>query len=172
MRSILFLALSLLSVSCEVATLKWGYFHNPEKVLLSAYEAIETGNVGMWYEASAGFPYCKYGSRDGLHFLKRNLKDSQFTGVKYVSAKSNGVKGKGDIIFSPHYSKSYQTSLVGTDAREKALVKLRCHFELPEKVALRDPYNTEEYTRAYCVIESIKIHGAKFTGNEVCDRLE
>lgn len=172
MKLVYLLPVLLLFSGCETSILKWGYSNNPEAVLFSAQGAVKQLDVNLWGQVTQGYPYCKYGSKEGLSYLHQVLKFSSYKGIKLLKIISHRVRDAGDVVLRPHYTKIYKATLLDQQTlRESAFIFIKCQFKLSPADVKNDSLSTKDFQEAFCKISGVDLFDVKnFYKNQVCDK--
>ena len=147
MKSLFLLTLLLVLNSCEFSTMRWGYYWNPERVLSIAHEAVKEGDLEKWFSVTKDFPYCKYGSKDGLKHIK-HIVPKEMDELDVIEL--NKIQKNNQTIYEVEVQSK-------KNAKTLSLVEITCITG----------------DKSYCDISNIQFPNAlPFTGNDVCDHLQ
>jgi hypothetical protein len=128
MKNLVLFFLAVITLSCEYATLQYGYYWNPINVLEHANEAIKNNDQDALSEVLSRNALCNYASEDGIVHIKSSLKklSSELAEPKLVAKKY--LKSPDYNGFWVYYQESYVAKAFTHQNKLALEVKIVCDF--------------------------------------------
>jgi hypothetical protein len=165
------LAVILLSLltSCDVATVSYGYYWNPLKVLSDANNAIENNNVDALADVLSDKALCVYGSESGLANIKNTLShvdSSSLSAPVLISAKH--LSSPNYIGYYSYYQEIHEATAKSVKGQTILKVRIVCDFGRDSKDTNLLGAALSKYTVRSCAINEIKNYKTKLSVPEYC----
>lgn len=127
MKNLFILSLLVILSSCEFATLKYGYYWNPLKLMEITNSAIDSKDVFSFSDILEGKIMCIYGTAEGLEALgktKEKLKSTSLSMPALVSSKTYDNPVSNGII---NVSKKEIFKAVANFGTKKIEITMNCY---------------------------------------------
>ncbi len=149
--------LVLLASSCEYATLKYGYYWNPIKVLEEANLGIENNNLNQFSDVLSGKTLCIYGSREGMVNIRSALKkvdENSLSEPVLISAKH--LSRPLYVGYFSYYQEIYESKATSASGQLLLKTTILCNFGTTEVNAKSLNASLSTYSTRSCSIVGIK----------------
>jgi hypothetical protein len=169
MKTTLSLLLLSLLASCEMATVKYGYFWNPVKILSDAKEAVENNSVEELAEVLSDKALCVYGSESGLaniqdalsHVDSASLREPVLISAKHLSSPNY-------IGYFSYYQEIYEATAKNVKGHPVLKVRIVCDYGRDNKDSNYLGAPLSRYTVRSCAINDIRNFKTKLSVPEYC----
>ncbi len=165
------LAVILLSflASCDVATVSYGYYWNPLKILSDAKKAVENNSVEELAEVLSDKALCVYGSESGIANIQNALSHVDSASLRepfLVSAKH--LTSPNYVGYFSYYQEIYEATAKNVKGQSILKVRIVCDFGRDNKDSNYLGAPISKYTVKSCAINEIKNYQTKLSVPEYC----
>lgn len=172
MKVVLALLTLLLASSCEYASLKYGYYWNPIKVLEEAHESLETNNLSQLTAVLTDKALCSYGSREGLNNLKGSLAKVDESSVQEPVLVSEKYLSKPQYVgYYSYFQQKYVSRALDKYGHTLFKVTILCNMGSPDfsQKLVNAPFH--QYETKSCSIVAIANLDHPLETPSVCENL-